>query len=207
MPTTQDKRFISLKPLYEYARKHKTEENPIKLGRGNPNGYSAICKDLTKKVDGKQGFYVWGFYDGKKYWHSIYVGMVRTGKTASLKSRIFEELLDERWFLWRHVFTEKRILELSDEIRRSESRRKGCKRAMQKKQATHIVWVPAELARREHVLSIEADLIEAINPQANQKRPTPPKTVQKEATRIFQAFRRTIHSARDTEFDAAPKEA
>jgi hypothetical protein len=71
------------------------------------------------------------------------------------------------------------------------------KRAMLKYGTTYIIWVtaPPHLPP-EKVLLVEADLIEALNPSKNIKRPTPPDTVQDEATDMFKGFRSTIHAVR-----------
>lgn len=142
---------------------------------------------------------MWGCYDRKKYWHSIYLGKAGFGKTAHLRARISAELRDERWFIWRHVLSEEGILKMSDQIF-SGRYHKECERAMRKAGATHIIWVPAPRIENEEITRVEADLIEALNPKANIIRPTPPHNVQEEATQIFGAFRRTIHAARKTAF-------
>jgi len=49
----------------------------------------------------------------------------------------------------------------------------------------------------ENIVHVEADLIEALNPKANLKRPTPPNTVQNDATKVFDQFRLAIHAARE----------
>ncbi len=147
----------------------------------------------------RAGFYLWGCYDRKKYWHSIYLGKAGFGKTAHLRARISAELRDERWFIWRHVLSEEGILKMSDQIF-SGRYHKECERAMRKAGATHIIWVPAPRIENEEITRVEADLIEALNPKANIIRPTPPHNVQEEATQIFGAFRRTIHAARKTAF-------
>ena len=66
--------------------------------------------------------------------------------------------------------------------------------------ATHIIWVPAPQIADDDIRRVEADLIEALNPTANQVRPAPPKKLQDDTTRIFEAFRRSIHEARRSKF-------
>jgi hypothetical protein len=203
MPSAQDRRFISLERLYDFVTDHKDDEQPLRLPKRN--GYGRLCSELTEPIDRAQGFYLWGYYDVKRYWHSLYLGKVGFGKASNLRARILEELKDERWFVWLSVFTKDQVFDHSNRLFPGESHRKACERALRKEKATHIVWVPAERVLRENVLRVEADLIEAINPWANLMRPTPPNTVQEEATKIFQSFRRTIHFARKTGFDAPVK--
>ena len=204
MPSDPQKyRVAVLKPLYDLAGRYASLEQPLQR-ESTPasNEYAKLVPTLTANIDEQQGFYLWGCYDHRKYWHSIYLGKAGFGKTAHLRAPIVEELKDERWFIWRHVLSEERVLKMSDQIF-SGRYHKECKRAMGKAGATHIIWVPAPQVKNEEITHVEADLIEALNPKSNKMRPTPPGNVQEEATRIFGAFRRTIHISRPTAFVAA----
>jgi hypothetical protein len=77
---------------------------------------------------------------------------------------------------------------------------KDCERAMLKAGSTHIIWAPAPQIKNEEITRVEADLIEALNPESNLMRPTPPDDVQEKATQVFGTFRHTIHAARPTAF-------
>jgi hypothetical protein len=48
-----------------------------------------------------------------------------------------------------------------------------------KASSTQITWVPAPHLNNKDVLRVEADLIEAMNPEANQNRPAPKAHLQK----------------------------
>jgi hypothetical protein len=193
----QERKIISLRPLYDFAKKYKDDEEALRL-RGSALGkeYCEICDKLTERIDEAQGFYLWGFYDEKRYWHTIYLGMAGFGEKKSLKKRIREELKDERCCIWRSVHTADRLHEIRIRIHRGQYFAVW-ERGMRKSDTTHILWAPAESSRSEKkVRRVEADLIEALNPKANQDRPLPSDTVQTEATEVFQNLRRTIHAAR-----------
>lgn len=208
MPDAQDQRAISLRPLYDFVRKYESEEQPIRKER-TPIGreYGRLCSSLTDAIDLAQGFYLWGHYDRKRYWRSLYLGKTEFRKTSHLRARICEELKDERWFVWRHVHSRERVLKICSAIYPSDSHSRFCERAMLKAGTTHIIWVPAPSLRTEEIAPVEADLIEALNPKVNINRPTPPNTVQQAATEIFQAFRCTIHKSRDSAFNLSLRDA
>ena len=182
-------------------QKHKSDGQAIQKVR-NPirTAYGNMCSKLANVVDIAQGFYLWGRYDRKRYWHSCYLGKAGFGKATNLQARISEEMKDEQWFIWRHVHSKERVLQICETVYPTPRHRQFCERSMRKAGATHIIWVPATSIPPATTTRIEADLIEALNPEANIVRPTPPNAVQASATDIFQAFRRTIHAARETAF-------
>jgi hypothetical protein len=196
---SQNENVISLKELYDFMQDH--DEKAIRIDRGSLPGkeYCDLCNRLAGVINEAQGFYLWGKYDARGYWHSIYLGKAGFGETKSLKKRILEELKDERCCLWRSRFDETQLHEIRDRIHNGKYER-SWNRAMLKAGVTHIVWVPAPAIAPQNISRIEADLIEALNPKANLQRPTPTNTVQTEATRIFEGFRQTIHAARGTSF-------
>jgi hypothetical protein len=201
MAETQELRFKSLRPLYDFVAKHRLEERPLRKERTPiSKEYGQLCREITRAIDSAPGFYLWGSYDPKRYWRSTYLGKAGFGKTTNLRARIFEELKDERWFIWRHVHSKERVLEMSDAIFPLRKHHVFCERAMLKAGATHIIWVPVRSIPNEEITRVETDLIEALSPQVNIRRSTPPNTVQYAATEIFQAFRRTIHASRKTAF-------
>src|SRR6478735_2503922 len=109
---------IRLGTLYDFARKHqKHAEDAIRLeGSRFGRDYCRLCENLTKDVDESKGFYLWGVFDRKRYWHSIYLGKAVFGKASNLKERISEELKDERPFLWRAFLDESRLFRIRDRI-------------------------------------------------------------------------------------------
>jgi hypothetical protein len=198
---SQNERVISLKDLYKFVTDRRHGEEAIRIDRGSLPGkeYCHLCDRLADVIDEAQGFYLWGKYDERGYWHSIYLGKAGFGETKSLKKRIREELKDERCCFWRSVLDETKLHEIRERIHNGKYER-SWKRAMKKAGTTHIVWEPAPAIAPENITRVEADLIEALNPKANLQRPTPTNTVQNEATRIFEGFRRTIHAARGDKF-------
>ena len=145
-----------------------------------------MCDDITSRIDEVQGFYIWGCYDTKKYWHSIYLGKAGYSKEkSSLKKRIREELTDERACFWVNVLPVVQLHEIRERIHRGKYNREW-DRAMRKAGTTHIAWVPTPTIDNADIQHVEADLIEAFNPTVNRQRPTPRKT------KVFQEFRRII---------------
>jgi hypothetical protein len=146
---------------------------------------------------------VWGEFDPRKYWHSIYLGKAGLGgRKKLLRARITEELKDERFALWRSVFTEKDLNKLGPlvnkggEVAWKRNIERDTKRAFRKAGATHIIWAPTSNLDNHNVRRLEAELIEALNPTENIQRPTPSNEVIDEATVVFSHFRRTIHHIR-----------
>jgi hypothetical protein len=187
---------IPLRTLYEFAREHEGHaEDGIRLGRTRLGSYyCALCAKLTKDVDERKGFYLWGVFDRKRYWHNIYLGKAGFGKTSNLKERICEELKDERAFLWRAFLDESQLSKIRGSLH--PGRNYTWRRPLKKWGATHIVWASAEWVEDGAIRSIEADLIEALDPIANMQRPTPPSKHQRHAAAIFEMFRHHIHDAR-----------
>jgi hypothetical protein len=184
---------ISLRDLYSFARKHgECAEEAIRLEENLGREYCALCASLTNEVDDDQGFYLWGVFDRKRYWHSIYLGKAGFGRASSLKKRIWEELKDERAFLWRAFLDKRRLFQIRDTIH--PHGRYTWSRPVLKTGTTHILWTSAPSVG--DIAPIEADLIEALDPFANIQRKAPAPNVQREATEIFERFRRLIHGAR-----------
>jgi hypothetical protein len=189
--------IVFLGELYDFVEKHRKNEDALRIERTEiGKEYSALCHKITDSVAEYQGFYLYGRYDRRRYWRSIYLGIAKdTAKKNSLRKRILEELKDERAFIWRHVFSEQKLEGICQVIHQGKY---SWRRPMLKAHTTEIVWASFPGLEGRDVRSIEADLIEALNPTANLVRPTPTKVPQPEATRVFEEFRKTIHSARPT---------
>jgi hypothetical protein len=209
----QKLRVISLKPLYELV-KQQADRDAVGEWNALDKEYRRAAAALTVSIDEVPGFYVWGHFDRRLYWHSTYLGKSGLGKTTHLRARIYEELIDERVFAWRLVHSEQEVLNICSKVfaarpvyqRLTAVYERAWKRAMQKYGATHIIWVtaPATLAAG-NVLRVEADLIEALNPSKNIQRPTPPDSVQAEATEMFQGLRSTIHAVRRDQLEGGKR--
>jgi hypothetical protein len=92
--------MISLRDIGAFVQEHKGDEDALNLKTPLGREYARLCDSLTSPIDDAPGFYLWGSYDQRKYWHSIYLGKAGFGKAAGLKRRICEELKDERCCLW-----------------------------------------------------------------------------------------------------------
>jgi hypothetical protein len=208
--------FISLKPLYDFIQEHRAdyldalnlkktlgkeycEECGCLTGARKPEK----CENPTGKIEEVQGIYVWGAFDSRKYWHSIYLGKAGLGKVKELlRARITEELKDERFALWRHVFSETKLNEVGPLVNEGGMEawtryiEKATRRQIRKAGTTHIIWAPTSKLDNHNVRRLEAELIEALNPTVNIQRPTPSNEVIDEATVVFSHFRRTIHDIR-----------
>jgi hypothetical protein len=190
------RKVLSLSPLYDFVSKHGSVGDDALRLRGTRVGteYCRLCDEITKPVDEEPGFYLWGRYDCKRYWHSIYLGTAgyKRDKT-SLRRRITEELKDERAFVWRFVYSEADVLEV---CRRIHGGKYTWRRPIRKVAATEIIWIPGPGLSDSRIRMIEADLIEALSPSANLVRPAPVRNVQDDAARIFAQFREIIHRNR-----------
>jgi hypothetical protein len=191
------KNILHLEPLYDFVCEHRNSgDDGLRLKNSDcGKKYSHLCKEITSTVDEFAGFYVWGRYDGRCFWHSIYLGKAGFKKDKkNLRKRILEELKDERAFVWLYVCEKEKLLEIRDRIHGGKY---TWKRPLLKRGATDIIWAPAPLKVSDsEILNIEADLIEALNPAANLSRTTPGRAVQRHAARIFEKFREIIHKNR-----------
>ncbi len=183
---------IILDDLYEFARRCPLTRNDKTLRE-----FGKLCKSCTDGIEESQGFYLWGRYTRQRLWKSIYLGKGGVGKEAdkkaNLKKRILEELKTERCIFWRVKHSDRYLLSLGKRL----YRKFDWKRALRKTRATHIVWVSMpHLEKENDIERVEADLIEALNPTANDQRPVPPSTWQQDTSAVFKEFRRHIHQAR-----------
>lgn len=188
--------ILHLDSLYEFVHDHrKAGDDGLRLeGSAYGKEYSHLCKVITQHVDEVAGFYVWGRYDRKRYWRSIYLGKAGYKKDkTNLRKRILEELKDERAFVWRYVYDEAEVLAICHRI---HDGRYTWKRPLLKTGTTEIIWVPAPKLSDSEILMVEADLIEGLSPSANLVRPTPVRLVQRHPTTVFERLREIIHENR-----------
>ncbi len=193
---------LSLRGLYEFANDHRGDREAPRLERAIlGKDYTDRCRVITASVNESQGFYLWGCYSRNGgLWRNIYLGMAGFGRNKkNLKKRITEELIDERAFVWRSVYTPDELMEIRRLIHGSKYVREWS-RSMRKAGTTHIVWVSAPELRGDRVRDVEADLIEALSPRANVPRHAPPCDLQGEASKIFTTFRKLIHDGRSDGF-------
>lgn len=163
--------------------------------------YRKQAKSAVVGVPEVPGVYLWGSYDHRGYWQSIYLRLAGLGgKSYCLRSRLIEELMDEHSCFWRVCRTRQHIRDAR------ESGRGARTRAMLKEGATHIIWVTTPRLGRSEVRDVESELIEAFNPAANLSRPAPPSYIRKQATVIYNAFRDIIHQYRQTAWPVVLKD-
>jgi hypothetical protein len=111
--------IVFLNSLYDFVRdQRKSGDEGLRLaGSAYGKEYSRRCKIITENVDEVAGFYVWGRYDCKRYWRSIYIGKAGYKRDRkNLRKRILEELKDERAFVWRYVYDEAEVLAICQRI-------------------------------------------------------------------------------------------
>lgn len=196
-----DAGIISLRPLYQFVKRNPGPE--ALNGRSGPGReFAALVAETTQPIAASQGFYLWGFYDNRGLWHNRYLGKAGFGKTAHLRSRISEELRDERCCLWHSVMSEAQLFEAGQQHYPTMWHRyEGhWRRALRKADATHIVWVADPDLSNSQVGTIESDLIETLNPTANRNRPVPPIALQAHTHKIIGCLRQAIHGARETRY-------
>lgn len=190
--------IVSLQPIYEFVR---GDENGYALKGRSPAGreYGKKAKEIVADIPKEPGFYLWGKYEKKGMWRNVYLGKAGSGETTHLRARILEELNNERCFLWLSVLGKEKVLSVSKACYESmwHKYRAQHERAFRKEGSTHIVWVcdPAPLSNAD-VATIESDLIETLNPDANLQHRVPPVFLQDHTRDIVASFRSAVHSHR-----------
>lgn len=188
--------IIKLAPLYKITKKDK---QGLSLKGRNPEGIllgEEIVK-LCKDIEDSRGFYIWGNYQKSNcLWRTIYLGKAMKGITASLKARITEELKDERFFLWsENGYTFEKIYNIVQKYYKKDYE-KEWRRAYKKKGTTHIIWVGTPSIANPNLLTVEADLIETLNPIANVQRPRPKSELLDQTVDIIKLMKHLIHENR-----------
>ena len=159
--------MISLRLLYDFVHENmNNRQEAMTLFRSKLGSkYSKLCQQVTEAIAPTSGFYVWGYYDRRLYWHSTYLGKAGFRRNGTnLRKRILEELKDERGFVWRAVYDEATIQKMADEIHNGKYK---WVRPFLKAGTTRIMWFPVPELPNSDILQVESDLIEALNPRAN----------------------------------------
>jgi len=190
--------IVELKMLIEYVEMENPKGESLHGNSSAGRKYGKQAKSLTESIPEEQGFYLWGKYERNGLWKNIYLGKAGYGMTAHLRSRILEELKDERQFLWCSVFTEEQLFAKGQEFYRSmwKTYINHWRRAIAKAGTSHIVWVATPEVGGQEVPNIEKDLIETLNPTANLMRAAPPSSLQPFTRDIIACFRQEIHRSR-----------
>jgi hypothetical protein len=200
---------VFLESLYqEFVRKYAADLEAYRIDGSSSlgNRYSKKCNELmtdAKVPHDQQGFYLWGFYNPKRFWINVYLGKagkgIGAGRTDTLKIRLYKELTAERACVWREGNSSNaRSLEIGKEIHPTmwPKYKSHWVRALRKAGSTHIFWVAKPELKdlvKEDVELIESDLVEAMNPTGNRMRRLPSLTRRKEAEAVFSTFREMIH--------------
>jgi hypothetical protein len=188
--------IISLSSLYKIA---KEDNYGLSLKGNSPEGrlLGGETRKLCKDIDDSRGFYIWGNYQkSNSLWRTVYLGKAMKGKTASLRARITEELIDERFFLWSENKDD--FIKIYNIFKKLYKRdyEKECKRAFRKRETTHIIWVGTPNIDNKKLLTVEADLIETLNPIVNIHRPKPTSELLDQTVKIIKLMKHQIHENR-----------
>jgi len=134
-----------------------------------------LVKEITKSISEEAGFYIWGNFNKRNYWNSIYIGQTGINKTAGLKGRILKELNSERALIWQYFYDEKLLKKKCKEFyeNKHETYAKQWERAYRRSGTTYVITIPTQLKDNRQIENVESDLIETMNPSANRKRPKP----------------------------------
>jgi hypothetical protein len=190
--------IVSLKPLYDFARKYPHNEAAIKVDRTTTlgNEYRRKCAALIESVPREQGLYLWGFYNANGFWTNIYVGKTERGTSSNLYTRLYKELTAERACIWREVYTYKQLRQICNRIHPPQTRKANLRawdRHVEKAGATHIFWIALPSKDSAELKAIEKDLIESMNPTGNRQRATPPEHLREDTKQAFGFLREMIH--------------
>ncbi|SEI60101.1 hypothetical protein SAMN05518849_101235 [Sphingobium sp. AP50] len=181
---------VSLASLYDFCR--ADPECSAFLGK-SPLGraYGKLAAEIARAFPIEKGFYLWGFFDEKQQWRSVYVGKAHLGKTNSIRARIEKELKNERSFVWLglrpdgYAYFVDRWLSAYQEWDGSSKSEQHVKKALLKSRTTHIVAVSTPGLSDEHVRGVEAHLIAQFKPTANGQRPPVVPELEVEATKVM----------------------
>jgi len=190
--------IIEIGALYEFVQNDITNAS-IKGRSVEGKIYGKEVKRITQNISDEGGFYIWGSYNHKLLWNNIYIGKAGFFKTTGLRSRIREELKDERQFLWKIKMEEDNILKLCEMHYQNMFYKysKEWRRHFKKFNTTHIIWVAIDNQISERkILTIESDIIETMNPFGNLSRPKPFSELQDSTIEIIRRFKHHIHENR-----------
>jgi len=186
---------IHLKEILSFVENHKAQDDAFRIDGSTDLGDEYIAKrndvlsTSVPRIPDKFGFYLWGFYDHKKFWVNVYLGKSGNeveGKTAHLRYRIREELGDERAFAWRAFCPKDKVISLDPNYPAE------VKRAINKAGSTHIFWVAPPNIESQNIEPIENALIETMNPTGNRRRCLPLGDLQ-QTGEVLESFRGMIH--------------
>lgn len=182
---------VSLASLYDFCQ--TDPDCSAFLGKSAPGrAYGKLAAEIARAFPIEKGFYLWGFFDEKRQWRSVYVGKAHFGKTNSLRARIEKELKNERSFVWlglrpdAYDYLVGRWLAAYKEWDGSSKSAQHVKKALRKFRTTHIVAVSTPGLSDEDVRGVEAHLIAHFGPSANGQHPSAPPELRGEAAKVIQ---------------------
>ncbi|SRR6266404_4759805 len=126
--------------------------------------YSSLMKivyELIKDIPETPGWYVWFNSEDKS---PIYVGQASEGKTCSLKTRLYDELVEELVAVWSRV--NKRAVEI---YTAKYNGKYNQVRAAKKQDADTILWISYPRANLATLDVTETKLIWCMFPKANER--------------------------------------
>ncbi|WP_444942963.1 ADP-ribosylglycohydrolase family protein [Microbulbifer sp. ZKSA006] len=187
---------LKLKSLYEYASQY-SGEYPANGSDPIAKEYTDKVRELLAQVPDCSGVYLWGCYDEKGRWSTIYIGKTDSTKKAGLQTRLREELCTENIFIWRPGFSnDQELLDYALQHYANPGPKSAAhyKRALKKSGTTHIYW--AETAQGQSAEEVESWLVELMNPSANQRKLLPNALYRQGALSVLEAFSQHISEQR-----------
>lgn len=179
--------LISFNTLFEYIRRHK--EIPHKTEAAFV-GYKDHYLNLCRTIPEIPGWYAW-VQSVNCPPKIIYIGQSQTRKTASLRSRIREEFLDEYVALWATIWDRDEVVNTLDR-KENQKYTKEIKRAARKAGSTHIIWLGEHGISDKDLTTVEHQLIAKNNPPANRRNITYENTCPELLTRTESELQKKI---------------
>ena len=165
---------LDLAPLLTLLLQHDAALEILDPSTPLGRTYRIFSADLVGPVQEGTGFYLWGRYDERGQWNSIYLGKSGHGRASNLRARLLEELRDERCCLLPASIGQATIMDHGQRIYPDmwHRYRKHWERSLRKSGTTHIHWTSIDL-EPALVPDVEAGLIQVFHPSANRNRPCP----------------------------------
>jgi len=189
--------LLSLVELYKFVD-NDPHANSLHGNSKEGRAFGKLAQDITSVIDNEHGFYLWGKYEDNGLWRNIYLGKAGYGKTACLRARILEELKDERILFWYNENNCDYLYSRGKEFYPNMWHKYSIEwdRSARKAGTSHILWITTPELDNKEVISVEADLIETLNPIANRQRPAPTSALQTNTVNVIRQLKYLIHENR-----------
>ncbi|WP_444928027.1 hypothetical protein ACJJI4_10440 [Microbulbifer sp. TRSA002] len=159
--------------------------------------YTAKVRDFLAEVPDCSGVYLWGYYDEKGRWNTIYIGKTDSTKKAGLQTSLKEELCTENIFIWCAGYdSDQESLDYALQRFANPTPKSVThyRRALKKYGTSHIYW--ATTAPDQVPEEIESWLVELMNPSANHRKILPKPLYREGAVNILTLFSQHISDHR-----------